>query len=244
MKVSSHTGSSSSISRVLFRTAVAGSPTAIIPLQRSLPFVFSSLPASSNEEPSQRPTRSRSLTLAYVALLQMGLPSHVCCHARGGRLLHRFTLTPFASCTRRHAFEGGLFSVALSMCNTIVFHIRVLPGIFLYGARTFLPLVFRRERTSDCVMTLTGSSLDRRSPYFKGYLTKFLTTRPPIFPRSAAPAPKLRMQSAVYSLPLAAVPLFYSPLYPPFYPFDGCVERRRRGQKERCRRSQHEWKYD
>jgi hypothetical protein len=130
--------STSSLSRVLFRTEIALDAAAVIPLGRPLPDASSSLPADSSESPSTTsPPLLRRIrrTSAYVALLPMGsaLPSPL--------PEARWALTP--------PFHPGLPLVSVAgrarqvVSSLLHFpsrsHDRALPGIVLFGARTFLP---------------------------------------------------------------------------------------------------------
>jgi hypothetical protein len=128
--------STSSISRVLFRTEIALDAAAVIPLGRPLPDASSSLPADSSESPSTADPLARvRRTSAYVALLPMGsaLPSPL--------PETRWALTP--------PFHPGLPLVSVAgrarqVVSSLLhfpsrFHDRALPGIVLFGARTFLP---------------------------------------------------------------------------------------------------------
>jgi hypothetical protein len=125
--------STSSVSRVLSRVAVACATPTIIPLRRPLPIASSSLPAG-----GERVTLCRSRLALRSACRPMwpcsrwGLPCRLRHRRRGGLLPRRFTLT------RRIARAIGR-----AVCSLLHFpsrsRDRALPGIALFGARTFLP---------------------------------------------------------------------------------------------------------
>ena len=150
--------STSSLSRVLFRTEIALDAAAVIPLGRPLPDASSSLPADSSESPSTTdPPLLRRVrrTSAYVALLPMGsalpppLPEA------------RWALTPPFHPGLPLVFPreaGGLFSVALSFAFP-------RPGVTRHRAlrsSDFPPAALRRsERPCGLSKRLVH---DRRSP--------------------------------------------------------------------------------
>ncbi len=107
---------------------------AIIPLERSSPIASSSQPAGSGESPSDFLSEAAP---AYAALHPMGF-------AVPDALPHpRWALTPpFHPYRERSLARAARRSASLWHCPRRFRH-RALPGIVLYGARTFLPSLAR-----------------------------------------------------------------------------------------------------
>jgi len=118
-----------------------------------LPVASSGLPAGSGELPLNpaTPFPAPPGCLPMRPCSRWGLPCRPRCRGRGGLLPRRFTLA--AEAPRRAA------AVCFLWHSPRRFRHRALPGIVLYGARTFLPMRAGCARSGDRVSDVDSAKM-------------------------------------------------------------------------------------